>query len=168
MQSLPDDDDSFDVVTGFNSFFFAADMVAALQEAGRVAKPDAPVLIQVWGRPDRCDLTAMKPVVAPYMPSPPPGAPSPPPLWQPGLLEEIAGEAGLTADAAFDVRYPFEYRDDDELTRGILSAGGVGAAAGPDNEKELRAALIDALARYRTPSGGYRLENEWHYLVARA
>ena len=39
MQFLPFDDDSFDLVTGFNSFFFAADMVAALREAGRVAKP---------------------------------------------------------------------------------------------------------------------------------
>jgi hypothetical protein len=35
-------------VTGFNSFFFANDMVAALREAGRVAKPGAPVVIQVW------------------------------------------------------------------------------------------------------------------------
>jgi hypothetical protein len=50
---------------------------------------------------------------------------------------------------------------------GILSAGGVGAAAG-DREEKLRASLLEALAPYRTPSGGYRLENEWRYLVARA
>jgi hypothetical protein len=31
-----------------------------------------------------------------------------------------------------------------------------------------RAALVEALAPYRTPDGGYRLENEWHYLLARA
>jgi ubiquinone/menaquinone biosynthesis C-methylase UbiE len=37
MQFLPYD--LFDFVAGFNSFFFAADMVAALREAGRVAKP---------------------------------------------------------------------------------------------------------------------------------
>ena len=39
MQALPFDDDSFDVVTGFTSFFFADDIVAALREAGRVARP---------------------------------------------------------------------------------------------------------------------------------
>ena len=39
MQFLPYDDDTFDLVAGFNSFFFAADMVAALREAGRVASP---------------------------------------------------------------------------------------------------------------------------------
>src|SRR5687768_13596569 len=38
MEALPFDDDTFDLVTGFNSFFFANDIVAALREAGRVAK----------------------------------------------------------------------------------------------------------------------------------
>jgi len=33
MEALPYDDDTFDLVTGFNSFFFANDIVAALREA---------------------------------------------------------------------------------------------------------------------------------------
>ena len=33
METLPWPDDSFDVVTGFNSFFFAGDLVRALREA---------------------------------------------------------------------------------------------------------------------------------------
>src|SRR5688572_25666857 len=53
MEALPYEDDSFDLVTGFNSFFFATDIVAALREAGRVAEPGAPVVIQVWGPQDR-------------------------------------------------------------------------------------------------------------------
>jgi hypothetical protein len=32
----------------------------------------------------------------------------------------------------------------------------------------VRRALIDVLTPYRTPHGGFRLENEWHYLVASA
>ena len=39
LQTLPYADDAFDLVTGFTSFFFAEDMVAALREAGRVARP---------------------------------------------------------------------------------------------------------------------------------
>jgi ubiquinone/menaquinone biosynthesis C-methylase UbiE len=42
MEALPYDDDTFDLVTGFNSFFFANDMVVALREARRVAKPGRP------------------------------------------------------------------------------------------------------------------------------
>ncbi len=53
MESLPYDADTFDLVTGFTSFFFANDMVAALREARRVAKPGAPVVIQVWGAHER-------------------------------------------------------------------------------------------------------------------
>ena len=39
MEALPYENDVFDLVCGFNSFFFANDIVAAVREAGRVAKP---------------------------------------------------------------------------------------------------------------------------------
>ena len=32
----------------------------------------------------------------------------------------------------------------------------------------MRAAIVEGLARYRTPDGGYRLENEFHFLITRA
>jgi SAM-dependent methyltransferase len=167
MQFLPYDDDVFDVVTGFNSFFFAADMTAAVREAGRVAKPGAAVVIQVWGRPERCDLTAMKQAAAPFRPAPPPGAPPAPRLWEPGVLETIATEAGLTPLYAFDLAYPITYADDEALGRCMVSAGGLAVAAGPAGEEALRAAIVEALRPYRTANGAYRLTNEWHYLVAR-
>src|ERR671923_2776696 len=52
MQFLPYGDDGFALVTGFTSFFFAADLVAALREAGRVARPAAPGGGQGWGPPE--------------------------------------------------------------------------------------------------------------------
>ena len=85
LQVLPFADDSFDVVAGFNSFFFAADMVAALREAGRVARPGGYVVIQVWGRHDTCDLDAIKPIVRPFFPGADPNAPPPPDLSEPGF-----------------------------------------------------------------------------------
>ena len=68
MEALPYDADTFDLVTGFTSFFFANDMVAALREAGRVAKPGAPVVIQVWGAHEHCSLEAMKEIARPFFP----------------------------------------------------------------------------------------------------
>jgi SAM-dependent methyltransferase len=167
MEQLPFDDDAFDVVTGFNSFFFAADMVAALREAGRVARPEALVVIQVWGRPDECGLTAMKQAVAPHLPAPEAGAAPPPPLWKPGVLEEIARQAGLTPESAFDTSWAYEYDDDATLVRAMLGAAGM-AERLITSQEEAGAAILEALARHRTPSGGYRLENEWRYLIARA
>jgi SAM-dependent methyltransferase len=165
MQFLPFADDSFDVVAGFNSFFFAADLIAALREAGRVAKPGAPVVIQVWGRPERCHLDAMKPVTRPLLPAPPPGAPPAPALWQPGVLEGLAAEAGLRPQTAYDVSWAYEIADGEALGRAMISAGGLSVAAG-EREDEVRQAIVEALAPYRQADGSYRLENEWHTLIA--
>ena len=52
MEELPWADDSFDVITGFNSFFIASDMVNALREVSRVARPGAGVAMSVFGRPE--------------------------------------------------------------------------------------------------------------------
>jgi hypothetical protein len=82
-------------------------------------------------------------------------------------LERLATAAGLTPAEAFDVSWAYVYEDEDALTRGLLAAGGVGESAG-DREPEVRRALVDVLAPYRTPDGGYRLENAWHFLVATA
>ncbi len=160
-------DDEFDAVTGFCSFFVADDMVEALREAGRVAKPGAPVVIQVWGRPERFDLGLMKAVLARFRPPPPPGRLDPSTLWQPGVVEDLATHAGLVPDAGFDDRWAYEYADEESMSRAMLSAGGFGAIVG-DRKDEARDAVLEALAVCRTPAGGYRIENEWHFLIARA
>ena len=41
--------------------------MTALREAGRVAKPAAAVVVQVWGPHARNDLKAMKGIVRPFM-----------------------------------------------------------------------------------------------------
>jgi SAM-dependent methyltransferase len=168
MERLPYDDDAFDLVTGFNSFFFAANLVAALREARRVAKPGAPVVIQVWGPPERCDLEAMKRVARSYAPPPPPDAPPPPKLWERGVLENLATEAGLVAETTFDASYPFEYPDEETLGRLLIAPMGLAELAGPEREPALRREIINALAPYRTLNGGYRIHNEFHFLVARS
>ena len=168
MQFLPFADDSFDIVAGFNTFFFAADMVEALREAGRVAKAGAPVVIQVWGRPDRCDLTAMKEAVASVAPPPDPAAPTPPGLWEPGVLEGIAGAAGLTPRDAFDISWSFEFPDEETLARAMLAPGLIVELIGLVGEEAVRSAIVDGLQAYRVAGGGYRLENEWHTLIATA
>jgi SAM-dependent methyltransferase len=168
MEHLPYDDSTFDLVTGFNSFFFANDMVAALREAGRVAKPGAPVVIQVWGAHERCDLEAMKAIARPFLPPRPPDAPPDPDLSQPGALEALAAEAGLTPESGFDTTWAYEYADEETLGRALLAPAGLATLAGPEREQDVKRAIIDGLAPYRNTAGHYRLENEFHYLIARA
>jgi SAM-dependent methyltransferase len=168
MEALPYENGTFDLVTGFNSFFFADDIVGAVREAGRVAKPGAPVVIQVWGPHERNDLEAMKEIARPFFPPRPPHAPPEPNYSEPGALEEIATQAGLVPGLAFDATWSFEFADDETLTRALLAPAGLALLIGPEREPEFKRALIDGLAAYRTSDGGYRLSNQYHYLIARA
>jgi SAM-dependent methyltransferase len=168
MEELPWETGSFDLVTGFNAFFFANDMVAALREAGRVARAGAPVVIQVWGAHERCDLEAMKQVARPFFPPRPADAPADPDLAEPGLLRALAEQAGLEPREEFDVTWAFEYPDETTLVRAMTAVAGLAVIAGPEREDELRRAIVRGLAPYRRPDGSYRLSNEYRYLIAHA
>jgi SAM-dependent methyltransferase len=162
MQALPYPDASFDLVTGFTSFFFAEDMVAALAEARRVARPGAPIVIQVFGPPERCDLETMKAAVAAYR-----GA-AHRSYWRPGAAEKIAERAGLTVADSFDITFPYRSPDEAAMLDAMGAAGGAALAAGPEREHEVRAAIAEALASCRQPDGSYSVSNEWHVVIALA
>jgi SAM-dependent methyltransferase len=168
MEDLPWDDATFDLVTGFNAFFFADDMVHALREAGRVARPGGPIVIQVWGAHERCDLEAMKQIARPFLPPRPPDARPDPDLSQPGALRALATEAGLTPESEFDASWVLDYPEAPTLGRALVAVAGLATLAGPEREQELKTAIVDGLAPYRAADGSYRLSNEFHYLIARA
>jgi SAM-dependent methyltransferase len=168
MEALPYDDDTFDLVCGFSAFFFANDIVGAVREAGRVAKPDTPVVIQVWGPHERNDLEAVKQVIRPFLPPRPPDAPAEPDYSEPGVLEDIATRAGLEPENAFDTTWSYEYADDDTLRRALVAPAGLAALVGPDREEEVKDAIVGGLAKHRAPDGSYRLRNTFHSLIARA
>jgi ubiquinone/menaquinone biosynthesis C-methylase UbiE len=164
MERLPWQDDSFDVVTGFNSFFFAADMARALREARRVARPQASVAITVFGRPERCEST---PVFASLGQLPPSqSAGEDPALHEEGVLEALVSEAGLTPREAGYVDVPEEYPDLETALRGYLAAGPVVRAVRALGEPAVRDALTESLRPLRTSTGGVRLEDELRYLIA--
>jgi SAM-dependent methyltransferase len=167
MQALPYEDDTFELVTGFNSFFFADDIVAAVREAGRVAKPGAPVVIQVWGPHEQNDLEAMKQIVRPFLPSRPAGAPREPDYAEPGVLEDIAEQAGLLPEQAFDVTWSYEFPDEGTVRRALVAPAGIATLVGPAQEDAVKDAIVAGLEPRRTALGGYTLRNQFHTLIAR-
>jgi len=168
MEHLPWEDGTFDLVTGFNSFFFANDMVAALREAQRVARAGAPLVIQVWGAHTRCDLEAMKQVARPFLPPRPPDAPPDPDLSVPGTLRTLASDAGLVPEEEFTTTWSLEYADREALSNAMVAVAGLAVLAGPDREEELRRAIVDGLEPYRQQDGSYSFSNEFCFLIARA
>lgn len=165
LQFLPYKDESFDVVTAFNSIQYAADPVAAAREAKQVGRLGAPFFVLVWGREEKTELVNVLRALRPLLPPAPEGAPGPFALSYEGALEALLGNAGLTTKEDGFLEAAFEYRDEDQLLRATLASGPGVMAVRTAGEDAVRAAVLDAVAPFRTTSGGYRLETEWRYVI---
>jgi SAM-dependent methyltransferase len=168
MEELPFADGTFDLVTGFNSFQFAADPVNALKQARRVAKPTGKVTMAVWGAAQDCEAAAVVKAMGGMLPPPPPGTPGPFALSEPGVMEGMLSKAGLTPSTAEDVDTPFDFADEDAAYRAFAASGPGIRAIRFAGEDKLRAALLPALAPFRTKSGSYHLDNKFRFVVARS
>ena len=168
MEGLPWDDDSFDVVAGFNSFFIAADMVRALREARRVARPGASVAMTVFGRPQECQSTAVFRSLAPFAGPQSTDKQAGPALHEEGVLDALAAEAGLTPKEAAYFQFAEEYPNLETMVRGYLAAAPFVRAMRTSSEDAVREALTEALRPLETSTGRYRLEDEVRYLIASA
>lgn len=168
MEALPYADHSFDVVTGFNSFQYAASPANALREASRVARAAGTVVIATWGLPEDCEAAGHLKALGSLMPPPPPGAPGPFALSDEAKLKSLASEAGLTPLAVVDVSCPWRFPNQDTALRGMLSAGPAERAIRNSGMEQARNAVADAIAPYRKSSGEYILNNKFRYVVARA
>ncbi|MGH2822619.1 MAG: hypothetical protein ACRDLY_06250 [Thermoleophilaceae bacterium] len=62
----------------------------------------------------------------------------------------------------------YEYPDEQTLGRLLVAPAGIARLVGPEREEAVRAQIVDAMAPYRTAQGGYRLHNEFRFLVAAA
>jgi SAM-dependent methyltransferase len=165
IERLPWPDDSFDLVTGFNVFQFAADFVAALTEARRVTRSGGRVAICNWGRVEECEVHAISEPLAELKPSIPREAPS---VGEPGVLEELARRAGLAPERAEAVAVPYEFPDRSALERGLLAIAPV-YQVGPEASKRVVRETVEGPAeRFRRSDGSYRFDNRWRYLIVLA
>jgi len=165
LEELPFEDNSFDVVTGFNSFQYAARPVAALAEAVRVVKPDGQVLLLTWGTPEQCEAAGYLAAIGQLLPPPPPGAPGPFALSEAEALTALYAGAGLRVTAIADVPCEWDYPDQATALAGLLASGPVVFAIEHAGEEAVRQAATEFLAPFRTDDGGYRLTNTFRYVI---
>jgi SAM-dependent methyltransferase len=167
METLPHADRSFNVVTGFNAFQYAASPSNALREARRVAEPEGIVVIATWGLPEDCEAAGHLKALGALMPPAPPGAPGPFALSDEFKLKALASEAGLTPIDVVDVQCPWIYPSLQTALRAMLSAGPAERAIRNSSIERARDAVANAIAPYRKSSGEYHLNNKFRYLIAR-
>ena len=168
IEELPFASDSFDLVTGFNSFQYAANPVIALTEARRVAKPGAMVVVMTWGKPEGMPAAALLGALRPLMPPPPPGTPGPFALSDETALRAFATSAGLEPTSVMDVDSPWQYPDLETALRGLVSSGNVQRTIENTSETTVREAYAAALVPFRQPDGGFYIGATFRCLFARA
>lgn len=166
MEELPYAEASFDVVTGFNSFQHAANPVAALKEAKRVARGGGRVAMVTWGKPQNCDHAPVMAAIAALLPSSPTGTSSPFALSEPGRLEALLEQAGLRADESGEIASIFAWADPETAWKAISSAGPTVMAVRYAGEEKVKQVVLDSLQPFRTSNGGYREENTYRYVIA--
>jgi SAM-dependent methyltransferase len=166
MEVLPYVDRTFDVVAGFSSFQFAASPVNALREATRVSRTGT-VVIAVFGKREESESADYIAALGSLLPPPPPGAPGPYALSADGALEALATEAGMTPGIVETVDCPWEYPDEKTALRGLLSSGPAIRAIQHAGEEVVRDVVLSVIAPFKTNSGGYRLKNNFRYMIAK-
>ncbi|HTM46443.1 MAG TPA: methyltransferase domain-containing protein [Polyangiaceae bacterium] len=166
LEELPFADETFDVVTGFNSFQYAGNPVAALREAGRVVKKGGWVVVMTFGNPQGMEVVALLTALKPLLPPPPAGAPGPFALSDENVLRNFAADAGLTPVEVFDVDSPWIYADETSALRGLTSTGNAIRAMEQIDEQVVIQAYLKALAQFRQADGSYRASAWFRCLLA--
>lgn len=166
LEKLPFDDNSFDLVTGFNSFQYAGNPEVALAEARRVTKPDGHIMIMVWGAPEGMEAASLVAALKPLLPIPPAGTPGPFALSGEAALKGLALAAGLKPISIFDVDSPWFYPDEATAIKGLASSGVAERARAHTSEKMVDAAHAAAIAPFRKSDGSYQIQARFRCLLA--
>ncbi|HZC73991.1 MAG TPA: class I SAM-dependent methyltransferase [Jatrophihabitans sp.] len=168
MEQLPWADNTFDMVSGFNAFQFAADYVAALAEARRVTRRGGRIAICNWGRVDDREVQAVFEPLSRYRQDRPPDVPpyDPPPIGEPGVLESLAEGASLQPERAAEVDVPYAFADRATLERALLAFAPAYGISADVAEQVVRETVDGPADAFRRADGSYRFENRFRYLIA--
>ena len=167
----------FAVVAAMQLLTHVANPLRVLREASRVAAPGGTVVASVWGREEECDVGLLGQALARWLPqrqspsgrSPSGRSPSgPPTLADPDRFRKLAWLAGLAVVGVDEVVCPFDYPDENALVDPLLASMIGRTAVVRAGEDAVRAAVRERLAGHRVDGGGYRLQNLFRVLVARA
>jgi SAM-dependent methyltransferase len=166
MEELPFDDQSFDLVTGINSFQFAGDVVTALKEAERVCAMGGRVLMLVWGRKQDCDLLrATMPALFALLP-PASSTAAPVAFSEPGVIETLMGKAGLIPLATEEVSHSLAYADAETAWCAIAAAAPCIRAVRHAGTEKVKAAVMATLASFTRANGSVVLQNRSRMVMA--
>jgi SAM-dependent methyltransferase len=166
METLPFDDESFDVVTGLNTFYYAISPLKALTEARRVLKRRGRLIISNWGDSERCDATIIFRTLNMFRPFAIYGTHNPYAMSTDGALRALTAKAGFTKLLESEAHTSWNYPNENTVLRGLLAHGSAQSAIDHEGELCIREAVLSVIKPFRLAQGGYRIQNFFKYLVA--
>ena len=166
MEELPFEDNSFDIVCGFNSFQYAASVKNALTDAKRVLKIHGKLVAMIWGNKEDCEAATYLKAVGSLLPPPPPGAPGPFALSENRLLENTLEEIGFKIVNTKDVQSIWDYQDPDIALRGLLSPGPAARAIESNGFDKVYQAISEAITPYINENGRVIYKNKFRLIIA--
>lgn len=165
LEAVPFSDETFDYVTGFNSFQYAGSFQNALAEARRVTKKSGKVVIGIWGKEENCDAGAVLKAVGALLPPPPPGTPGPFALSEDGKVEAICESVGLRVLAKQSVSCPWHFANVEELYKGFMCTGPCVKAAEVVGEEKVTAAIRQSAEPFTLADGIYHMRNQFTFFI---
>lgn len=166
LESLPFASNSFDVVTGFNSFQYAGNFTNALAEAKRVLKEAGRVVIGIWDMPEYSDATNVLKAIGTLLPPPPAGTPGPFALSEDGKIESICNSLGLKLVYKTKVACPFLYYSAEDVVKSFMGTGPAAAAMNLVNESVVQRTIVNAMQPYHLTEDMYHLQNNFLLFIA--
>lgn len=166
MEELPFADKTFDVITGFNSFQYAANVKNALMEAKRALKDDGKLVVNIWGNKEDCEGATYLKAVGSLLPPPPPGAGGPFALTENKLLENILGEVGFKIIINNDIEGMWNYENKEIALKGLMSSGPVAKAIENSGYGKTFETVSNAMQPYIQTNGHVVYKNKFRVVVA--
>jgi len=166
MEELPFEEKYFDVVCGFNSFQYAADVKNALLEAKRVLKDGGKIAAMIWGNKEDCEAATYLKAVGSLLPPPPPGAAGPFALSENQLLEKILEEIGFKIISNTDISSIWDYPDTGIALKGLLSAGPAAKAIENSGFEKVYETILKSVEPYIQSDGHVVYTNKFRVVIA--
>jgi SAM-dependent methyltransferase len=166
LEAMPFIENSFHVVTGFNSFQYAGNFEKAISEAKRVLKPGGRLVIGTWDKPEMSDATNILKVIKTLLPPPPPGTPGPFALSEDGRMEDVFDKAGLTTIYKTRVACPFLYGSISDAVKSFMGTGPAAAAMSCNSKKIVQQTIERAMRPYCVCEEFYFLQNNFLLYIA--
>ncbi len=166
LEAMPFANESFDVVTGFNSFQYAGNFENALLEAKRVLKTGGYLVMAIWDKPEMSDGTHVLKAIGSLLPPPPPGTPGPFALSEDGKIESICDGVGLKMVYKTRVACPFLYHNISDGVKSFMGTGPAAAALNYTDKGNVEETIAKALRPFHITDDIHFLQNNFLVFIA--